>query len=75
MNLTDGNIRHLDLIGEQLLAERPNRLLSNYRTPIEGLYLCGSGTHPGGDVTGAPGHNAAHAVIRDLGLGKSDPDS
>jgi phytoene dehydrogenase-like protein len=63
--LTDGNIRHLDIIPQQMLAGRPNRQLSGYRTPIEGLYLCGAGTHPGGEVTGAPGHNAAHAVLRD----------
>jgi phytoene dehydrogenase-like protein len=38
----------------------------DYRTPIAGLYQCGSGTHPGGGVTGAPGHNAAQAIARDL---------
>ncbi len=65
MYLTDGNIRHLDLTSQQLLAQRPNRQLSSYRTPINRLYLCGAGTHPGGDVTGAPGHNAANAVLRD----------
>ena len=63
--LTDGNIRHLDITSQQMLAQRPNHQLSSYRTPIEGLYLCGSGTHPGGEVTGAPGHNAAEAVLRD----------
>ena len=63
--LTDGNIRHLDITSAQVLANRPNRLLSGYRTPIGGLYLCGAGTHPGGEVTGAPGHNAAHAILRD----------
>jgi phytoene dehydrogenase-like protein len=35
---------------------------------VPGLYMCGAGTHPGGEVTGAPGHNAAHAVLGDLGL-------
>ena len=64
--LTDGNIRHLDITPEQMLAQRPNRQLSGYRTPIAGLYLCGAGTHPGGEVTGAPGHNAAGVVLRDL---------
>ena len=59
--LTDGNIRHLDIVSSQMLAQRPG-----YRTPIEGLYLCGAGTHPGGEVTGAPGHNAARAVLQDL---------
>ena len=44
-----------------MLAQRPG-----YRTPIEGLYLCGAGTHPGGEVTGAPGHNAARTALRDL---------
>ena len=64
--LTNGNIRHVDLIASQMLAQRPNRQLSGYRTPIEGLYLCGAGTHPGGEVTGAPGHNAAAAILRDF---------
>ena len=40
--------------------------VSQYRTPIAGLYLCGAGAHPGGGVTGAPGHNSAHQVLRDL---------
>lgn len=66
--LTDGNIRHLDIVPGQMLALRPNRQLSGYKTPIQGLYLCGAGAHPGGEVTGAPGHNAAHAVLRDLHL-------
>jgi phytoene dehydrogenase-like protein len=38
---------------------------AHYRTPIEGLYLCGAGTHPGGGVTGAPGYNAAHKILKD----------
>ena len=63
--LTDGNIRHLDMTSAQMLANRPHRLLSGYRTPVAGLYLCGAGTHTGGEVTGAPGHNAAHAILRD----------
>ena len=53
------------LTSAQILANRPNRLLSGYRTPIAGLYLCGAGTHPGGEVTGAPGHNAAHAILHE----------
>jgi len=40
----------------------------DYRSPIKGLYMCGSGTHPGGGVTGAPGHNAAHEIIRDRSI-------
>lgn len=47
---------------------RPHASLSGYRTPIEGLYLCGAGTHPGGSFTGYPGYNAAGAIGRDLGL-------
>ena len=61
--LTNGNIRHLDITTQQMLSQRPSRELSAYRTPIDGLYLCGAGTHPGGEVTGAPGHNAAQAVL------------
>ena len=68
--LTNGNIRHLDITTQQMLSQRPNSQLSAYRTPIDGLYLCGAGTHPGGEVTGAPGHNAAKAVLRDFELVK-----
>lgn len=63
VGLTDGNIRHLDIIPEQFLDKRPLPGY-DYQTPIEGLFLCSAGTHPGGEVTGAPGHNAAHAVLR-----------
>ena len=41
---------------------------ADYRSPLSGLYMCGSGTHPGGGVTGAPGHNAARAVLKDFRL-------
>jgi phytoene dehydrogenase-like protein len=64
--LTEGNIFHGDLRLEQLFFMRPVPGWSQYRTPIAGLYLCGAGAHPGGGVTGAPGHNAAHQVLRDL---------
>jgi len=63
--LTEGNIFHGDLRLEQLFFMRPVAGWSQYRTPIEGLYLCGAGVHPGGGVTGAPGHNAAHQALRD----------
>ena len=66
VGLTDGNIRHLDIVPGQFFSERPLAGWANYRTPLPGLYLCGAGTHPGGEVTGAPGHNAAAAVLRDL---------
>jgi phytoene dehydrogenase-like protein len=56
--------------GEQDLAQmafmRPCPALSRYATPVHGLYLCGAGTHPGGGVIAASGHNAAHRVLRDL---------
>jgi phytoene dehydrogenase-like protein len=65
VGLTGGNIRHLDMVPGQFLAKRPLDG-AGYRTPVEGLYLCGAGTHPGGEVTGAPGHNAAHAILREL---------
>jgi len=64
--LTEGNIFHGDLTLEQLFFMRPVPGWSQYRTPISGLYLCGAGAHPAGGVTGAPGHNAAFQVLRDL---------
>jgi phytoene dehydrogenase-like protein len=63
--LTEGNIFHGDLRLEQLFFMRPVPGWSQYRTPIDGLYLCGAGAHPGGGVTGAPGRNAAKQVLRD----------
>jgi phytoene dehydrogenase-like protein len=77
VGLTDGNIRHLDIVPSQLLANRPMPGWASYRTPVGGLYLCGAGTHPGGEVTGAPGHNAAQTVLADLtrrgASGSGDP--
>ena len=64
--LTDGSIHHVDLSANQLLWNRPLPELARYRTPVHGLYLCGAGTHPYGEVSGASGHNAAHAVLADL---------
>jgi phytoene dehydrogenase-like protein len=68
--LTEGNIFHGDLSLEQLFFMRPVPGWSQYRTPIDGLYLCGAGAHPGGGVTGAPGHNAAQQVLRDRKKGR-----
>ncbi len=65
VGLTDGNIRHLDIVPSQFLTRRPLPGYADYRTPLQGLYLCGAGTHPGGEVTGAPGHNAAAVVLQD----------
>jgi phytoene dehydrogenase-like protein len=64
--ITEGNIFHGDIAADQLFFQRPVLGWAGYRTPISGLYLCGAGTHPGGGVTGAPGYNAAHQVLRDL---------
>jgi phytoene dehydrogenase-like protein len=64
--LTEGNIFHGDLSLEQLFFMRPVPGWAGYGTPVDGLYLCGAGAHPGGGVTGAPGYNAAHRVLHDL---------
>jgi phytoene dehydrogenase-like protein len=64
--ITEGNIFHGDLTMENLFSMRPVAGWAQYRTPISGLYLCGAGAHPGGGVTGAPGYNAAHQVLRDI---------
>ncbi len=63
--LTEGNIFHGDLRLEQLFFMRPVPGWAQYRTPVDALYLCGAGAHPGGGVTGAPGRNAAHQALRD----------
>lgn len=64
--LTGGDIFHGALAPDQLWSLRPLLGYADYRTPIAGLYLCGSGAHPGGGVTGAPGRNAAREMLRDL---------
>jgi phytoene dehydrogenase-like protein len=64
--LPNGDIFHGALTLDQLFSARPMLGYADYRMPIPGLYLCGSGAHPGGGVSGAPGHNAAQAVIADL---------
>ena len=63
--LTDGHMYHGEMTLNQQLVLRPAPGWSQYRTPITGLYLGGSGAHPGGGITGAPGHNAARAVLDD----------
>lgn len=63
--LTEGNIFHGDLHPGALFSMRPVPRWSQYRMPVKGLYLCGAGAHPGGGVTGAPGHNAAMQLLRD----------
>lgn len=64
--LTEADIFHGRHDLDQLFSLRPHPRAAQYRTPIQDLYLCGSGVHPGGGVTGAPGHNAARRVISDL---------
>ena len=64
--ITEGNIFHGDLRPDQLFFMRPVPAYARYATPLRALYLCGAGTHPGGGVTGAPGHNAAHRILDDL---------
>ena len=65
--LTEGNIFHGELSLEQLFFLRPAPGWAKYRTPVRGLYLCGSGAHPGGGVTGIPGRNAAREILKDAG--------
>ena len=65
--LVGGDIFHGALTLDQLWSARPLLGYADYRAPLDGLYLCGSGAHPGGGVTGAPGHNCAREVLRDLG--------
>ena len=68
--LTGGDIFHGALSLDQLFSARPVLGNANYRMPLAGLYLCGSGAHPGGGVTGLPGHNAAREIIRDFRRGR-----
>jgi phytoene dehydrogenase-like protein len=63
--LTGGNIFHGEMSLDQMFVMRPVAGSARYSTPIRGLYLCGSGTHPGGGVMGAPGYNAAHQILKD----------
>src|SRR3712207_4277338 len=64
--LVGGDIFHGALSLDQLFSARPMLGYADHRSPLKGLYLCGSGAHPGGGVTGAPGHNAAQVIARDL---------
>jgi phytoene dehydrogenase-like protein len=66
VGLTEGNIFQGELTMDQLLFNRPFPGYAQYRGPLRGLYLCGSGTHPGGGVMAAPGANAAREILRDL---------
>ncbi|KAI0501426.1 hypothetical protein KFK09_016371 [Dendrobium nobile] len=66
IGLTGGNIFHGSMNLDSLFLMRPVKGWSDYRTPLKGLYLCGSGAHPGGGVMGAPGRNAASVVLQDI---------
>jgi beta-carotene ketolase (CrtO type) len=66
-----GNMFHVDYVPHQTFGLRPLPELSDYRTPIDGLYLSGAGTHPGPAITGLPGHNTARAVLEDMVFSRS----
>jgi phytoene dehydrogenase-like protein len=65
VGLPQGHIFHGELSADQLFWQRPAPHWSDYRTPVRGLYQCGSSTHPGGGVSGIPGHNAAREILKD----------
>jgi phytoene dehydrogenase-like protein len=65
--LAEGNPNHGEMTLDQIFHMRPVPGYARYRTPVDGLYLCGAGTHPGGGVTGLPGHNAAREILADAG--------
>ncbi len=62
--ITGGNIFHGEMSLDQMFVMRPAPGAARYRTPVKGLYLCGSGAHPGGGVMGAPGYNAAREILK-----------
>jgi phytoene dehydrogenase-like protein len=68
--LADGDIFHGQLGLDQLFSTRPVLGHADYRMPVKGLYLCGAGAHPGGGVTGVPGHNCAREILKDLRTGR-----
>ncbi len=65
--LVDGDVFHGAMELGQIFSARPVLGHADYRGPIAGLYMCGAGTHPGGGVSGMPGHNAAREILRDVG--------
>jgi phytoene dehydrogenase-like protein len=66
VGLSEGNIFQGELTFDQMFFNRPIPGYSQYRMPVKGLYLCGSSTHPGGGVMGAPGSNAARQILSDI---------
>jgi phytoene dehydrogenase-like protein len=66
LGLVKGNIMHLEMSSDQMFFNRPALGMGMYRAPVDGLYLTGASTHPGGGIMGAAGRNAAHTIIHDL---------
>jgi phytoene dehydrogenase-like protein len=75
VGLTEGNIFQGELTFDQLLFNRPFPGYAQYRGPVKGMYMCGSGTHPGGGVMAAPGANAAREILSDLKKPNVVPES
>ncbi|MFZ5710766.1 MAG: phytoene desaturase family protein [Pseudomonadota bacterium] len=75
VGLTDGNIFQGELTFDQLLFNRPVPGYAQYRSPIRDLWMCGSATHPGGGVMGAPGRNAAAEILREAKMGAEMRDA
>lgn len=73
VGLTEGNIFQGELTMDQLIFNRPVPGYAQYKAPIANMYMCGSSTHPGGGVMGAPGANAAREILRDLRIHAMDP--
>jgi phytoene dehydrogenase-like protein len=73
IGLTEGNIFQGELTLDQLMFNRPFPGYAQYRGPVKNMYMCGSSTHPGGGVMGAPGANAAREILRDLGQKDTTP--
>jgi len=69
--LVESNVVQGDVLAGRMFSLRPMAGMSDYRTPVPGLYLCGTGTWPGGFVSGIPGHNAAHALLADVAQAES----
>jgi phytoene dehydrogenase-like protein len=75
IGITEGNIFHGELTMDQLLFNRPVPGYAQYRSPVAGLYMCGSSVHPGGGVMAAPGANAAREILADLGRRNTIPEN
>jgi phytoene dehydrogenase-like protein len=72
-DLPGGHVHHGELSIDQIFFRRPAAHYADYRSPVAGLYQCGASTHPGGGVTGVPGHNAARIVLEDFNRGLRPP--